>query len=194
MVATIPGRAAYLIEIQDITGQRARLQFNVEDTPDYQVAPDTFFQQTLGTAMQNVYSKGAVADVVTAVAALTNAKVVRAGLLITADWASEPTSESGKNIYVQTKASLNFIDGFGGKNRVLIPAPVDGLFLAGVGMQNVVNPALSLAGGGGIIGALQTALVRGTPLTANGGSYGAQFEGGQLIQGKAPRRRRIQGQ
>jgi hypothetical protein len=194
MTVPVPAKSYFLVEVEDIAGQHSLITINAEYCPDAVGASDTFFLLEVGTALGFVYNSSNAPVLAGAIQALTNAKVVRAGFAAMADFASEPSSESGKQQFVQSKAKLHFLDGKGYQNAISIPAPVDALFLTGVGMQTVVNPALSLAGGGGIIGALQTAVANSGAKTPSGGVWGTQFQGGELVIGKAPKRRRIQGQ
>lgn len=183
-----------VLEVEDQAGQHSIVRINAGYAQNILTNTDTLWTNTASAVLQTIFSNGGGADVVTAFAALTNAKIVRAGYAVNADWAAEPTGESGKQQYVQSKARTQWMDGHGIRAALSIPAPVDALFLTGVGMQTVVNPALSLAGGGGILGALQTAVATMGGLTAGRGVPLSIFNGGQLVIGKAPTKRRIQGQ
>jgi hypothetical protein len=174
------------IETQDQAGFRANSRLNVGYLPD-----GTISTAVVGDLINEVFANGA-SSVAGAFAAMTNAKVVRVSIGFDMDWATEPTGESGSYKYVITKARALYEDGKGEKEVLSIPAPKDSLFLTGTGMQTTLDPT-------------NTSLVGSTSLphyvglygpwtTARGGTWGAQFFGGQLVNGK-PRRRRVnQGQ
>jgi hypothetical protein len=185
----IPTESAALIEFEDQQGQRALVRINFGFTPDILTDAGAWYANNASGLFAKVFDPAAGTDITRTVAAMSNAKVVRVGLLFTSDWSVEPTGEAGLHKYVQEKARLTFRDGSGGVEHLSIPAPIDGLFLTGVGMQTVVDPALAVAG---VIKNLMTAVAGTAALTPRGGTWGSQFFGGQLATGKPPRRRRIQ--
>lgn len=135
------------------------------------------------------------AAVTAAVAAASNAKLVRQNTSFDWGYAQEPTTETGMYELVTQKAHLDGGDGNGGFMKLEIPAPKDALFLApstpSQDKNVVVNPGSSL------LTAIQSALANSSltwsPSTARGGKPFSQFFGGQLIQAKARRRRVLQG-
>lgn len=195
MTVRVPATVAALFEVQDQSGQHSTIRVNYGYSPDITVDTTNYWsvftlQQIVGT----IINPNNANDVARNFQALTNAKVVRVGFLVDTDWAGEPMAESGTYKYVQTKASTSWMDGQGGKERMAIPAPVDTLFLTGVGMQTVVDPAGFTGGTGHLLYNFQHELAGAGALTPTGGIWGSQFFGGQLVQGKPPRRRRIQSQ
>ena len=191
-MSAVPTQYNLIIVTQDQAGQRQITRIPYGYLPD-----GTADTTVVGTVVTDIFQNGVATCVANTWQALTNAKIVRIGWQIDFDFAAEPTGETGDYEYVQSKASLNFEDGNGGKSRLMVPAPVNGLFLTGLGMQTVVDP--SLAAGTGIIGKFVTSMHALTGLgpgipTPRGGNWGTQFFGGQLVVGKPPRRRRIQSQ
>lgn len=170
----VPANASFNFVVQDNRGYRSN------------VSVKTWFADiststgTLGAIWTDT------AGIVTALTAMTNAKIVRAGFSFDADHAQEPSSETGTYQLVIQKAKLRGGDGNGGSEAVEIPAPKDALFLSS-GTDNliVVNPAAT-----GITG-FQTSLA-GLGTTRGGVPF-SQFFGGQLVQGKPRRRRVVQG-
>jgi hypothetical protein len=136
------------------------------------------------TKVQDVAAHAA--SVGTALAAMTNAKIVRTGFAFDFDIAQEPASETGQYQLVQDKAILTFGDGTVLKEHVFIPAPADVIFLT-TSQDNliVVDPGTSQ------LAALQSAFST-TPSPA-GGIVLSQFFGGQYRGGRSRRRRVTQG-
>lgn len=195
MPTKVPCTGGMIAEIQDQSGQHSTIRVNFAYTPDIATDATNFWSvislyQMFGTLLNPNNAN----DVARNLQALTNAKIVRLGFIIDSDWAGEPTSESGTYKYVQSKASTHWMDGAGGKQSMAIPAPVDGLFLTGLGMQTVIDPTTFTGGTGHLLYNFQHELATLGALTPTGGVWGAQFFGGQLVQGKPPRRRRIQSQ
>ena len=121
--------------------------------------------------------------------AATNAKVIRLGWGWDAEYAQEPSSETGTYELVIQKARLQGGDGAGGFMSVSIPAPKDGLFLTEASENLVVVSPTS-----DLLTALQDALAgAGIFPTPRGGKPFQQFFGGQLVEGKPRRRRVLQG-
>lgn len=176
MVA-VPANFAIDLEFQDNRGFRARTtinQFEADISTDANVV-SADYTVVLATAG--------------AVAAMSNAKLVKIGFRYDFDYADEPSSETGTYQLVQQKARMTGLDGRGGFNAISIPAPKDTLFLTSADNNLVVvNPASSL------VTDLQTALAAGPYTTPRGGAVFAQFMGGQLVGGKPRRRRVLQGQ
>lgn len=139
-----------------------------------------------------------------AIAAMSNAKLVKIDIAFGYDYAQEPASETGTYQLVIQKAKLRLGDGNGGFNSIEIPAPKDALFLSS-GTDNliVVDPTSSLIGGGSGLqaafthsytqGALGAGTVSWVTQTPRGGTFASLFNGGELIQGKPRRRRVVQG-
>lgn len=170
-----PARAVVTLVIQDNRGFKARIQLVGHDTD---ISSDL---TPLGTHQANVAAIG------TAIAAMTNAKVVSTGFGYEFDIAQEPSSETGTYQLVNQQAHLTFGDGTGLKEFLSIPAPKDSLFLTSASENLiVVNPSAS------ILTALQSAA--GAELVSPaGGAWGSQFFGGQLRSQKPRRRRVLQG-
>lgn len=170
-----PSIVEFLYIAQDDRGFRSRIRLVGYD-PDITVGATTIV-----TFLANVAAVGAL------IGNMTNAKIVKTGAAFAFDIAQEPTTEAGTYQLVQQAAILEFGDGNTGKERLSIPAPRDNLFLS-AGQDNliVVNPAAAS------LTALQAGL-SGVLLTTTGGSWGSQFFGGQLRQGKPRRRRVLQG-
>lgn len=171
----VPFRSTYRFVIQDNRGFKAQVVL-VGNGAD--ISADL---TPTNTHQANVAAIG------TALAAMTNAKVVSTGWGYEFDIAQEPSSETGTYQLVTEKAHCTFGDGNTLKEFASIPAPKDALFLTG-GSDNliVVNPAAS------ILTAFQTA-TQAEIGTASGGFWGAQFFGGQLRAVKPRRRRVLQG-
>lgn len=185
-MTAVPVEATALVEIEDQQGQRANVKVNFGFTPDIITDAGTYWNLTVSSGFAAVFNPNAGNDIVRKIAAVTNAKVVRVGLILTADWATEPTGETGSHKYVQEKARTFWKDGRGLQSMLAIPAPIDGIFLTGVGMQTVVDPTNAA------VLAIATAVQAAGANTRGGGTWGSQFFGGQLSTGKPPRRRRIQ--
>lgn len=169
-----PGKATFLFTIQDDRGFKARVGIN-SYYPDLTAAVIH-----LNTLVADVGTVG------TAVQAATNAKVVSTGFAIHWDEAQEPTSETGTYQLVEQGAHLLFGDGTTLRQQLVIPAPVDAMFLTTT-QDNlvVVDPASSQVTG------LQTAMAPFS--SAAGGVVFSQFFGGQLRSQKPRRRRVLQG-
>ena len=174
MPMATPARVSLNFVVQDNRGFKAlvKIRAHYDD-----ILTST---ETIGTVSTDVGAVG------TAVAAMTNAKVVSTGFSTEWDIAQEPSSETGSYELVIQGAHMQFGDGAGLREYITIPAPKDTLFLT-TGQDNliVVNPASSL------ITALQTAA--GNFNTPGDGVVFAQFFGGQLREGKPRRRRVLQG-
>jgi hypothetical protein len=171
----VPARFGAKFVIQDDRGFRSNVRINA-----YLPHIDT-----VTTPLDTVYTD--VAAIGTALAAMTNAKVVSTGFFATFDIAQEPSSETGTYQLVEQKAALLFGDGNTLKERIEIPAPIDGLFLTTT-QDNlvVVDPtAATLTAFQAAVGALFN--------SPTGGVLMSQFFGGQLVGGKPRRRRVLQG-
>ena len=166
-----PANFSINLTFQDIQGFKALARFNA-------FLPDV---ESTGEILDDIWTN--VHTVASAAAAMSNAKLVKIEFGYSADWAQEPTSESGQYRLVIQKARLEGGDGAGGFMSVQIPAPQDTIFLSST-QDNliVVDPADSL------VVALQTALTALT--TPRGGHPFQQFFGGQL-QNDNPRVRRV---
>jgi hypothetical protein len=174
---SVPTNESFNFVVQDNKGFRANVRFNGFNGD---ISSDS------GT-LAGIYDQ--VAAVITALAAATSAKVVKAGYSFDFDYAQEPTTDTGLYPLVIQKAHLKGGDGAGGFMSVDIPAPVAGMFYpAGSGQDSlvVVNPASTN------LTNLLTA-VSGSLTTPRGGDVFSQFFGGQLVEGKARRRRVLQG-
>jgi hypothetical protein len=171
---TVPANLALHFVVQDNRGFKANVKVSAFDVD---VSAD-------GVTVETFY--GEVASVITALQAMTNAKVVKAGFGWSFDYAQEPSTETGTYELVVQKAKLLGGDGAGAFMSVEIPAPKDALFLTSADNNLiVVNPTAS-----GITG-FQTSLAGFA--TARGGAPFSQFFGGQLIGAKPRRRRVLQG-
>jgi len=174
MPMATPARASLNFVVQDDRGFKAlvKIRAHIDD-----ILTST---SVLGTFATDVGSVG------TAVAAMTNAKVVSTGFSTEWDLAQEPSTETGTYQLVIQGAHMQFADGAGLREYITIPAPKDTLFLTS-GQDNliVVNPASSLVTG------LQTAASNFN--TPGDGVVFAQFFGGQLREAKPRRRRVLQG-
>lgn len=170
----VPARQVLNLVIQDDRGFRSHLRM-VGFQPDI---------STAAAALHAVYTN--MAGIGTAIAAMTNAKVVSTGFGFEFDIAQEPSSETGTYQLVSQGAHLLFGDGNTTKLSVTIPAPIDGLFLTTT-QDNliVVDPSAAT------LTAFQTAAAGLS--TPGGGTWGAQFFGGQLRSQKPRRRRVLQG-
>jgi len=170
------------------TPARANLNFVVQDDRGFKarVTMVTHVDDILpSTVVLGVYATD-VAAVGTALAAMTNAKVVSTGFSFDFDIAQEPSTETGTYQLVNQGLHLAFGDGAGLKEFLTVPAPKDNLFLTTASENLIVaNPAAA-----GITG-LQTAMTNFN--TAGDGVWGAQFFGGQLRSQKPRRRRVLQG-
>lgn len=171
----VPAKWGAKFVVQDDRGFRANVRINA-----YLPHIDTT-TTTLATVESDISAIG------TAVQGITNAKVVSTGFFAEWDLAQEPSSETGTYQLVQQKASLLFGDGNVSRQRMLLPAPIDGLFLT-TSQDNLIVVDPTAAG----LAALQTA-VNAVFNSTSGGQTFAQFFGGQLVQGKARRRRVLQG-
>lgn len=174
-----PTNVFYEFELQDNRGFRSHVRFSAFIT-DTDGSTDTIGALASGTS-----------GIGTALQAMTNAKVVKTGVSLSWDYAQEPSSATGTYELVQQGARLQGGDGAGGFMSVIIPAPKDALFETTT-QDNliVVKPDASA------LIALQAALahtVLGVYPTPRGGSMFQQFFGGQLREGKARRRRVLQG-
>jgi len=173
-VAT-PANFSINLTFQDIQGFKSLTRINA-------FLPDV---ESTGEVLDDIWTD--VHTISAAVAAMSNAKLVKIEFGYSADWAQEPTSESGQYRLVIQKARMEGGDGAGGFQSIQVPAPVDALFLTTT-QDNliVVNPASSLltTGGTGFIASL-TALT-----TPRGGHPFQQFFGGQLVNDN-PRVRRV---
>lgn len=175
-MTAVPANSPITLEFQDNRGFRAVTRISGF------LADISIDATTVGT----VYT--AVVGIASAVAAMSNTKLIRIGFGWDFDYAQEPSSESGTYELVQQKARLQGGDGAGGFQAISIPGPKDALFLtSGDNNLIVVNPASSL------LTAFQAALA-GNVITPRGGSSFSQFFGGQLVSGKTPVRRVLQGQ
>lgn len=171
----VPSNQYFSMEFQDNRGFRATVRVN-GFLPDISTGTVTLAQ---------IY--GAAAAVSAAVAACSNAKLVRVGTGFDFDYAQEPSSEAGTYELVMQKARLQGGDGNGGFEFLSVPAPKDALFLTTADNNLVViNPAA-----GGITG-LQAALAANVTSPRGGGVF-SQFFGGQLVEGKPRVRRVLQG-
>lgn len=195
---TVPANIEVSAEFQDNRGFRSNATIHL-----FTPALDTgagLFDVSVGS-LWTFYMNGAT-SVLGALAAMSNAKVIRQSIAIHANYAQEPTSETGEYQLVQDKARLEFGDGLGGFASLSVPAPKDALFLTS-SQDNliVVNPASSLVTAlqaafttsitQAAIGAVPGLLPSGTP---RGGTWGAQFFGGQYQGHRSRRRRVLQGQ
>lgn len=172
-----PANTKIILEIQDNRGFRALTEFN-GFSPD--ISTDT---SVIGTMF------GFIDAVRIAVAAASNAKVIRLGWGFDCEYAQEPSTEAGAYQLVTQKARLQGGDGNGGFMAASIPAPKDGLFLTMASEKLiVVDPASSLVTN--LQGALDGAGIFPTP---RGGQPFAQFFGGQLTEAKPRVRRVLQG-
>src|SRR3974377_1693854 len=174
MPMATPARASLNFVVQDDRGFKAlvKIRAHIDD-----ILTST---SVLGTFTTDVGSVG------TAVAAMTNAKVVSTGFSTGGDLAQEPAPATGTEQLVIQGAHMQFADGAGLREYITIPAPKDTLFLTS-GQDNliVVNPASSLVAG------LQTAASNFN--TPGEGVVFAQFFGGQLREAQRRRRRVLQG-
>lgn len=181
---------------QDVRAFKSDVKLNLAYLPD--ISSDT----GLGTfPLTSIYA--AVAGILTALAAMSNSKVVEQSIGIRFNLAQEPTTETGTYQLVQQHADFSFADGTMLRQRLAIPAPKDALFLTTSQDDLVViNPASSLltALQSSITATVSVPAVTGGTLavftgqTRGGGTWGSQFFGGQMVQGKARRRRVLQGQ
>lgn len=169
-----PARLTFKYQAQDDRGFRALMRINalIGD-----ILGGTTTLAAIGTDAANIG---------TALAAMTNAKIVETGFSVEFDIAQEPTTETGTYQLVNQGAHLTFGDGIISKEFLTIPAPRDNLFLT-TSQDNliVVNPAAAN------LVALQTATA-GLASPADGQVF-AQFFGGQLRSQKPRRRRVLQG-
>lgn len=174
-----PANVDYVYEIQDNRGFRALVRFSMF-TPD---------MDTDATVVSDVAT--GVEAVGTTLAACTNAKIVKMGVVYGLNYAQQPSSETGVYQLVVEKARLEGGDGNGGFMSASIPAPKDALLLSSADNNLVVvDPAA------GILTNLRNALAHsntGLYPTARGGNVFAQFYGGQLVEAKPRRRRVLQG-
>lgn len=178
MVA-VPGNLKVTMEFQDNRGYRA---ITIANT----FIADLTGAGAAGATLADIWA--ATAAFSAAVAAASNSKLVRVGWGLDADYAQEPTSETGVYELVTQKARLDFGDGAGGFMHMSVPAPKDALFLTSADNNLiVVNPAA------GILTAIQAAGAGLVGAPPRGGTWGAQFFGGQLVQGKPRIRRVLQG-
>ena len=170
-----PANYKCTMEFQDNRGFRANAVVNgfVPDITAGTTTLDAVFLESLATAG--------------AVAALSNAKLIRAGFAFDYDYAQEPATESGVYELVQQKARLQGGDGNGGFMSLSVPAPKDAIFLTSADNNLiVVNPAAGLI-------TTNLPIIAAGVGTARGGAPFAQFFGGQLVEGKPRRRRVLQG-
>lgn len=174
-MAAVPARFGTRFVVQDDRGFKANMVI-AGFLPDISTVTTT-----LATTFTDTAAIG------TALAAMSNAKIVETGFFADFDIAQEPSSETGTYQLVSQKAHLLFGDGTTLKNSLSVPAPKDSLFLTST-QDNliVVNPASSL------VTNLQAAV--GTLLNSpSGGVLFSQFFGGQMRATKPRRRRVLQG-
>lgn len=173
-MTAVPANQSVDMVFQDNRGFKALVRIN-----GYQ--PDLSAD---GVPLNTYY--GQVTAIASATAALSNTKLVRIAFGWSYDYAQEPSTETGTYELVIQKARLRGGDGVGGVMYTDIPGPKDSIFITS-GSDNliVVNPASSL------IAAFQTAC--NALFTPRGGTSYAQFNGGQLVQGKPRVRRVVQG-
>lgn len=200
-MAAFPANIAAVAVVQDKQGFKANVRINLF-AADLSVGGSS----NIGTAdLQTLVllATQATTSIFATLQAMTNAKIVRQGLQIDFNYAQEPTTESGTYELVTQKAKLNFGDGAGGFSHIEIPAPIDGLFeTTSQDDLIVINPASAAltafrnafnATNDVSQGALSASTFNLLNLTPRGGTYGAQFFGGQLTSGKPRRRRVLQG-
>lgn len=175
-MAAVPTNVLINLEFQDNRGFRSNTRVNM-------FRPDLSTDATVNSAYFS-----AVSAVAAAVAAMSNAKLIRVGYGFDFDYAQEPASEVGEYQLVQEKARLDGGDGNGGFQHISVPAPADALFLT-TSQDNliVVNPTSAL------VTAFQASLAAGLFKTPRLGQPFSQFFGGQYISGKPRRRRVLQG-
>lgn len=172
---TTPANYKVTMEFQDNRGFRANVVLNG-------YVPDI----TSGTTTIPTVQAEAIA-VATAVANMSNAKLIRTGFAFDYDYAQEPSTETGTYQLVQQKARLQGGDGNGGFMSISIPAPKDAIFLTSADNNLiVVDPTSAL------VTAFQAAASAGVETPRGGGPF-TQFFGGQLREDKPRVRRVLQG-
>jgi hypothetical protein len=186
-MADYAGDMSIVLEVMDENQNTALVRVNL-----FSPTIDSIAGSIGGLATAIYGGVGGTGKVVNALSALTNAKIVRAGFTASFDFAARPATESGAYKWVWQHARTTWLDGLGGRASLSIPAPVDGLFLAAAPALTTVDPAnTNLAA---LVTAVQAAATAGSLTTRSGGTPLAQFTGGQLVQGKPPRRRHTLGQ
>jgi hypothetical protein len=193
----VPANIRISAVLQDNRGFKARVSFNLF-TSDVSGNAGSNPIGVFTVASLYQLASQATTGVTSVLQSMSNAKVVETSIQLDYSYAQEPSSETGEYQLVIQKAKLNFGDGNGGFAHLEVPAPVDSLFLTG-GTDNmiVIDPTSSL------ITNLSTAFSRSVTqaavsattqtlatLTPRLGTWGAQFFGGQLVEGK-PRVRRV---
>ena len=175
-MTAVPTDASVVMEFQDDRGFRALSRMDGFFDPDISVN---------GSTLDGNWAQ--VNAVATAVAAMSNAKMVGVSWVLRFDIAQEPTTETGQYQLVTQKARLQGGTGNGHYNSISIPAPKDAVFLTS-GQDNliVVDPSLSF------ITNLQSAAA-GYLTSPDGGHPFQLFFGGQYEGGKPRRRRVLQG-